>query len=568
MIGYSTVPDKAVSIVRGIPLEEEPGLGSLTLSGFIREVTRMYGSREAIAQPRPEGLVERWTYDDLWTRSMDVARALVACGTGKATRVGILMTNRAEFVSAVFGTALAGGIATPLSTFSTPAELDHLIAASACSVLLVEPRVRKKDFVAIIGELAPEIASAGPGRIVSLKYPFLRHVVSLDRDAPAGGIEPWAGFLAHGAGVSEEQVEARAATVMPADPGVLFFSSGTTGRPKGILSAHRAVSIQLWRWPRIFGVPGPERCWSVNGFFWSGPFGMALGTALSRGGTLVMQSTFDAEEALSLMASEKVTIPFGWPHQWAQLEGAPNWNDVDLSALHCVAAENPLSKHPTVKTDWQEPTRIYGNTETFTLSSAYPSGTPKEIIGDAWGFPLPGMTFKIVDPFTGKVMPMGERGEIAVKGATLMLGYIGVPLDETLDDEGFFRTGDGGYADEQGRIYWEGRLNDIIKTGGANVSPVEIDAILIQCPGVRLVQTVGVPDDLLGELVVACIVLQDGASLDEEAVRNFAKEKIASYKVPRRVLFFAEKQFSTTGSAKVKTAQMRKLAAERLKVPA
>ena len=108
-------------------------------------------------------------------------------------------------------------------------------------------------------------------------------------------------------------------------------------------------------------------------------------------------------------------------------------------------------------------------------------------------------------------------------------------------------------------------MNDIIKTGGANVSPVEIDAILIQCPGVRLVQTVGVPDDLLGELVVACIVLQDGASLDEEAVRNFAKEKIASYKVPRRVLFFAEKQFSTTGSAKVKTAQMRKLAAERLK---
>ena len=147
----------------------------------------------------------------------------------------------------------------------------------------------------------------------------------------------------------------------------------------------------------------------------------------------------------------KSRFPFGWPHQWAQLEGAPNWNDVDLSALHCVAAENPLSKHPTVKTDWQEPTRIYGNTETFTLSSAYPSGTPKEIIGDAWGFPLPGMTFKIVDPFTGKVMPMGERGEIAVKGATLMLGYIGVPLDETLDDEGFFRTGDGGYADEQGR---------------------------------------------------------------------------------------------------------------------
>lgn len=540
----------------------------MTLSGFIREVTRTYGPREAIAQPRPGGLIERWTYEDLWTRSMDVARALVACGAGKGTRVGILMTNRAEFLCAVFGTALAGGVATPLSTFSTPAELDHLIASSACSLLLVEPHVLKKDFVAIIGELAPEIAGASTGGIMSTKYPFLRQVVSLDCDASAGGVESWPGFLAHGTRVTEELVEARAATVRPSDPGVLLFSSGTTGRPKGILSSHKAVSIQLWRWPRIFGVQRNERCWTANGLFWSGPFGMAIGTALSRGGTLVMESTFDPEEALSLMATERVTIPFGWPHQWAKLAAAANWNDVDLSAMHYVAAENPLSRHRTVKTDWQEPTRIYGNTETFTLSSAYPSGTPKEIIGDAWGFPLPGMTFKIVDPFTGKVMPMGERGEIAVKGATLMLGYISVPLDETLDDEGFFRTGDGGYADEQGRIYWEGRLNDIIKTGGANVSPVEIDAILIQCPGVRLVQTVGVPDDLLGELVVACIVPKDHANLNEEDIRNFAKERLASFKVPRRVLFLADEQFSKTGSAKVKTAEMRKLATERLKATA
>ena len=162
-------------------------------------------------------------------------------------------------------------------------------------------------------------------------------------------------------------------------------------------------------------------------------------------------------------------------------------------------------------------------------------------------------------------MPIGERGEIAVKGPTLMMGYIGIPLSESVDDEGFLRTSDGGYIDEDGRLFWEGRLNDIIKTGGANVSPLEIDAVIRECPGVKISQTVGVPDELLGELVVSCIVPHEGAELDEATIRTYAKEKLASYKLPRRVLFVAEDDLETTGSSKIKTADLRKLAAERLK---
>lgn len=145
-----------------------------------------------------------------------------------------------------------------------------------------------------------------------------------------------------------------------------------------------------------------------------------------------------------------------------------------------------------------------------------------------------------------------------------MLGYIGIPLDETLDEEGFFRTGDGGFFDAQGRLHWEGRLNDIIKTGGANVSPLEIDAVIAQCPGVKIAKTIGVPDDLLGEMVVTCIVLQEGASLTEAGVRSFARELLASFKVPRRVLFFAEDELEWTGSAKVKSSELIKLAAKQL----
>jgi fatty-acyl-CoA synthase len=224
------------------------------------------------------------------------------------------------------------------------------------------------------------------------------------------------------------------------------------------------------------------------------------------------------------------------------------------------------SRSILLDTDWREPIHAYGTTETFTLLTVFPSGTPPELSAGSHGIPSAGATVKIVDPFTGATVPLGHRGEIAVKGPSLMMGYAGVPLDETLDDEGFLRTGDGGWLDDEGRLFWEGRLNDIVKTGGANVSPIEVDDVIRGCPGVKVAQTVGVPDDLLGELVVTCIVEHEGAGLDENTIRDFAQRTLASFKVPRRVLFFAQEELETTGSAKIKTADLRILAASRLGV--
>jgi fatty-acyl-CoA synthase len=308
----------------------------------------------------------------------------------------------------------------------------------------------------------------------------------------------------------------------------------------------------------------PARVWGANGFFWSGNFGQVIGGALSRGGSLILQRSFDPAEAIDLMEKEKATMLIAWPHQWAQLEGAPNFAAADLSSLKYVDSLTPLARHPTVNTTWRQPDAAYGNTETFTLISVLPSDTPVEVMGKSHGVPTAGSIIKIVDPLSGATMPLGERGEIAVKGPTLMLGYLGVPLTESLDDEGFLRTSDGGYLDETGRLFWEGRLNDIIKTGGANVSPLEIDEVIRTCPGVKVAQTVGVPDDLLGELVVTCIVLHEGAVLGEDEVKAFAKQTLASYKVPRRVLFVSEEDIATTGTAKIKTSDLRQLAAERL----
>jgi len=180
------------------------------------------------------------------------------------------------------------------------------------------------------------------------------------------------------------------------------------------------------------------------------------------------------------------------------------------------------------------------------------------------GYPLPGNAFRVVDPLTGKVLKRGEVGELSVKGPTMMLGYLRVAAEDIFDDDGFFRTGDGGFVDAEGRIHWHGRLNDIIKTGGANVSPLEIDAVLRECPGVKVAATVGVPHETLGEIVVACIVPKPDATLDESTVRAFVSKQLSSYKVPRRVLFVAESELELTASNKVKTAPLRELAAKRL----
>jgi fatty-acyl-CoA synthase len=552
-----------LSIVSGPPLSDEPGLGSLTLPGFLREVTQEYGEREALVFHNADG-VTRWTYAQLWERAIEVARALRRGGLGKDARVGVLITNRPEWLAAVFGTSLAGGVAVTLSTFSTPPELDYLIRASAVSALLFERRVLSKDFAAVLAELEPEIGTARPGALESAKYPFLRRLAVLGEPVP--GIEAWDEFLASGHGEPRELIEATAAGVLPSDAAVLFFSSGSTSKPKGVLSAHRAVCIQLWRFRRMYGFSPDDhvRGWTANGFFWSGNFTMVLGSTLASGGALVLQSTFDAAEALELMQAERVSFPFAWPHQWAQLEGAPNWGRVDLSSVRFADFKTPIAHHPTVSGEWHEPGHAYGNTETFTITTGYPANTPPEVHADSFGVALPGVTLKITDPLTGGLVPRGEAGEISVKGPTLMLGYIGTPLDETLDSEGFFPTGDGGYLDDAGRLYWQGRLTDIIKTGGANVSPREVDEALIAHSGVKVAQTVGVPHQTLGEVVVSCVVPHDEVSLDIEQLLAFLRRRLASYKVPRHVLFFGEDEVAVTGNAKIKAGALRELAAKRL----
>lgn len=560
MVLETVQPLEPLSAIDGPALNKESGLGSLTLAGFMAEVAGRFPEREALCWKDMSGQVRRWTYAEMYAECQKVASALLAAGAGKDARVGVLITNRPEWIFSTFGAAMAGAVTVALNTFSTQQELHYQLQHADIELLIMESGVASKDFVANIQALCPGLGDSAPGEYFHAALPYLRKVVCVDNDKAGDGVQSWDDFLKLGETVSLAIVESTMAALSPMDRGLIFFSSGSTAQPKAIQQTQRAATMQCWRFGRWYGAEKDVRTWSANGFFWSGNFAMAFGSTLSVGGCLVLQRYFEAEEALELFQSEKVSLPIAWPHQEARLTECPGWPEADLSTMTYVDKNLVLASHPTIKSQWHQPNG-YGMTETFTFIAG---GAAGDIADGSNGPVLPGNTVRIVDPESGAILPLGDTGEIIVKGPTLTSGYLKLPPEELFDAEGFIHTADAGYLDESGHLFWKGRLGDIIKTGGANVSPAEIDAVLVQHPAVQTSFTVGVEHSTLGEMVVACVVLREDQKLDEAGLRSFARELLASYKVPRRVLFFAEADLPMTGSNKIRRPELRKMVAERL----
>jgi fatty-acyl-CoA synthase len=552
---------------RGPPAEAEEGMGALTLSGFLLEVARNHPDREALAFHEPDGGVVRWSYRDLECEARRVARAVLGTGAGKDSRVGILMGNRPEWIAALYGVALAGAVAVPLNTYFEPPELDYVLRHSDAKLLLTQTRLLGHAYVDQLAELCPELAGAAPGELRSSRYPHLRRVAALGLEDRRGAAEPWETFIGLGEDVSEDLVDACVAETVPADHALVIYTSGTTAAPKGVLHPHRGPAIQSWRFAQQLRLDPSVRVWSAFPFFWSAGLVMVMGATLAAGGCIVLQEHFDPGEALHLLESERVTSPHAWAHQLAELEDHPDWPRVDLSAIRQCEAFTSFGRHPSVHVeDKWSPRAAYGLSETCTIISSLPADTPPEIRDRSQGAILPGNLVRIADRDSGDALAVGAIGEITVKGPTLMLGYVKKLPEECFDEDGFFHTGDAGFVDDESFLHWTGRMTDMIKTGGANVSPVEIEETLLRHPGLKAALAVGIPDEKLGEMVVLCAVAHDGASVGEDDVRDFLRGRIATYKIPRRVLFFDEKELSLTGNAKIRSDELRKLAMERLAI--
>jgi acyl-CoA synthetase (AMP-forming)/AMP-acid ligase II len=276
----------------------------------------------------------------------------------------------------------------------------------------------------------------------------------------------------------------------------------------------------------------------------------------------VATEAFEAEETLRTLQDEKVTIVHAWPHHAAQLRDCPTNAQYDLSTVR----NHPERFRPggDAEVSLGSSRSGYGMSETFTLVTSAPVDAEREVVEDSHGYLLPGNVMRILDPDTHALLGPGQEGEILVKGTTLMRGYLGLPPEACFDADGFFHSGDTGYVDERGLLHWTGRATEMIKTAGANVSPVELETVLAKHPSLLSAAVVGVPDPLLGELVVACVVPQPGAEVDEQGVQTFVRDHLSSFKVPRRVLFMEAAELPTTGTDKVQHAALRDLAAARV----
>jgi fatty-acyl-CoA synthase len=530
----------------GPPAADERGMGALTMGGLLEEVAALHAEREAVCLGDAERTTLRWTYAELEERSRRLAKALVAAGAHKGTRVAVLMGNRPEWVQCAFAASLAGCVLVPVNSLYEAPEIEHVLRDSDCAIVLHQRRLGRHRYE---DEL----------NVIENHLPFLTNHYCL-------GTTGYDELLCAADAVADDLLLDRAAEVSPFDDGLVIYTSGSTGRPKGVLHAHRAAAIQSWRFAQHLCLDPTVRVWSAFPFFWTAGFCMVMGATLAAGGCLVMEELFDPATALRLIEREGVTTVHAWPHQLAALEADPSWDKVDLSSLRHVEPHTAWARHPSVVVGepWS-PRAAYGLTETFTIVSSTPACTPASEREGHEGRILPGNCVRIVDPTTGVERTKGEAGVIHVKGPTLLKGYLKTPPEDVFDEEGFFTTEDAGFVDDEGRLHWAGRTGDLIKTGGANVSPVEIENELFYHPDLEAARAVGVSHPTLGQIVVVCAVARPGTNVTEEAVRDFLVGKLASYKLPRKVLFFDEDELVLTSNAKIRIDELRTLAQSRLR---
>jgi acyl-CoA synthetase (AMP-forming)/AMP-acid ligase II len=527
-----------------------------TLGRLIEDVTRRHAARQAIACAG-----ESISYRELRVRIRALARALVAHGVGKGVRVAVLMTNRPEFVVAVYAIAMAGGVVVPIHSVATARERSRMLAHSDAALLLVQPEFGRQRYLDELLDAHPALRDAVPGRIGVAALPGLRRIVALAAHSPAKGVQAWPEFLAAGGEISDELLDAIAAQVDPSDDALIVYTSGSTGEPKGVVHRHRAVALQQWRARVFYGVAEDERVWSVYPLFWSAGFVYFLGV-LAAGACMVIEERMQPEATLALLEAERVTMLASSNSTIAPLADHPDAARRDLSSIRHLPTGVALRRHLRVAEQSWGPMLSWGQTETCTIATyAIPGADEPAVPG---GYPLPGTLVRIVDPQTGAELPDGETGEIMLKGPQIMRGYHKRPPEAGFDANGFLRSGDCGYIGARGRVHFTGRLVNMIKTRGANVSPLEVENALARRAGVRAAHVVGIPDPAVGEAVIACVVCDDAEPVSEAEILEWLRRELASYKVPRRIVFLRQDEVPLTASNKVQLAQLRELAAARL----
>lgn len=518
-----------------------PTTAPQTLPQVVRQAAERYPQRLAIVDG-----AQHITYHELMGRSETVARALIALGVLAGDRVAVWAPNQAEWVLAACGAHMVGAVLVPINTRMKGAEAADILVRSGARVLFSVGHFLGTDYPAMLDGLRP---------------PSLAHVIVLAADATRRTEMGWQAFLAHAAGAEPDQVRVREAKLGPHSTADLMFTSGTTGRPKGVMSAHGPTIRAFSEWARVVGLEEGARYLIINPFFHS--FGYKAGwvAAFLRGATVYPQQVFEAEAVLQRIAADRINFLPGPPTLFLTMLAHPRLRDFDISSLQSAvtgAASVPpvLIERMRSELGIAKVTTAYGLTECGGCATVCDPSDTVETIAHTCGKALPGTELRCVDG-QGRTVPAGEPGEVLLRGYHVMQGYFDdeAATREAIDTDGWLHTGDVGVLDDRGYLRITDRLKDMYITGGFNCYPAEIERLLSPHPAIAQVAVIGLPDERLGEVGCAFVVLRHGAQATEAEVIAWAREHMANYKVPRQVRFVAT--LPTNASAKVDKKLLR-----------
>jgi fatty-acyl-CoA synthase len=503
----------------------------------------------------------RWTYAELKERVDALAAGLLALGLARGDRVGIWAPNCAEWAITQFATAKAGMILVNINPAYRPAEAEYALNKVGCKALVTAVRHKTSDYVAMLRELAPELAAATPGKLAAARLPHLKLVVTIGEDQHPGCL-PFPLALEAGRPQDREALKALGPELQFDDPINIQFTSGTTGAPKGAtLSHHNILNNGYFCGQAMRFAPGDRICIPVPLYHCAG---MVVGNlaCLTHAAAMVYPSEgFDPGAALEAVEAERCEALYSVPTMFIAMLSHPELDRFDLSSLRTGiigGAPCPVEVMRQIigRMHLPEVSIVYGMTETSPVSfQTGPDDTLERRVGTV-GRVHPHVEVKIVDS-QGRIVPRGEPGELCTRGYSVMLGYWDdvERTDEALDSSGWMHTGDLATLDDEGYCNIVGRIKDMVIRGGENLYPREIEEFLYGHPAVQDVQVIGVPDPKYGEELAAWIVLKPGATLAEAEVRAFCQGQIAHYKIPRYVRFVDG--FPTTVTGKVQKFAMR-----------
>ena len=498
----------------------------------------------------------RWDYRSFSAEVDRVARGLVGIGVEPGEHVGIWMTNRPEWLFLMFAIPRVGAVTVPLNTRYRTDDVAYTVDQSDTTTLIAVDRSGPVDYLGMLTEVRPRL-------------PTLQRLVVLGAERADGSIS-WEDLLAAGEAVDQATVTARAAAVDPDEPALIIYTSGTTSLPKGAVHSHRWLRNVAER-AELLGHTSNDVHLSYLPLFHAFGYSELAAMSVLTGATQVLTETFDADEVLDLVEAEGGTTLHGFDTHWTDLIRAQEARPRAVGSLRVGTLAAGMDSSTAVARRAQElfcPTVSgWGMSESWAfVSCSHPSHSVEQRC-EASGYPMLDMEFRVIDPETGADVAGGTPGELLFRGYSMMRGYYRKPdaTAETIDGEGWLHSGDLVRIRPDGHLVFMGRFKDMLKVGGENVAPAEIEGRLLDVEGVAEVAVVGYPDPRLGEVAVAYVVPAAGASLSEEVLLGALKGRVASFKVPRHVRLL--EALPMTPSGKVRKVELRARALEDLGDP-